>query len=342
MSAKKKVTKKPTRKKAARKKINTACATHGIERLHSGSIMLDCALGGGWALGRVLNIVGDRSTGKTLLMIEACANFRKKFPEGKIIYAEAEAAFDETYAESIGFPPEAVEFPPVFTVEDVYKKLKEVVEESDGTPAFFVVDSLDALSDNAEMERELGDATYGTNKARTMSEMFRRINQLLEGSNVTLAIVSQVRDKIGVTFGRTTTRSGGRALDFYATQIIFLAKKTNIFRTIAKIKRAIGVTIIAKVDKNKAGVPFREVEFPLLFNYGIHNVRECCEFLKSADQLDRIDLNKDKMSAYYKGLDKLSREEYEEEQRDTARAAIAAWDEIEEGFKPPRSKYGSD
>lgn len=246
----------------------------------SGCKTLDLALGGGWARRRIANVVGDKAVGKTLIMIEAAANFNLIEPKGKIRYREAESAFDNDYAAALGFPVEKVDFgEPVDTIEDVFEDLEKVLKGAKG-PEIYILDSLDSLSDRAEMERKIDEGSYGMGKAKMLSQMFRRLVRDMANKDVTLFIVSQVRDNIGVTFGRKTTRSGGRALDFYASQILFLSQLGKLDRTISNIKRVTGVKVRAQVDKNKVGLPYRECGFPIMFGFGIDDWRACSDYIK--------------------------------------------------------------
>jgi len=251
--------------------INTGCTT------------LNLALGGGWAENRISNVVGDKSTGKTLLCIEAATNFAIKYPKGKIRYRECEAAFDDQYAAALGMPLSRVDRDvDLDTVEDLFEDLERVINKA-RQPELYILDSLDALSDRAELERGLDEGTYGTQKAKNLSQMFRRLVRPIKRSNVTLMIVSQVRSRIGITFGRGTTRSGGRALDFYASQVLYLAKMGTLVKTIRGAKWATGIKIRAKVDKLKVGgSPFRESDFNIKFSFGIDDEKSCEEYLKKA------------------------------------------------------------
>ena len=131
----------------------------------SGAALLDCTLGGGWAKDRLINIVGDNSTGKTLLGIEACANFARRYPGAFVHYAEAESAFDEVYARAVGFPSDRVEFKlpkpdtGVTLVEDIYTWLEQLADtcRKEKQPGLFIVDSLDAVSCRKEMARDIND-----------------------------------------------------------------------------------------------------------------------------------------------------------------------------------------
>lgn len=311
-----------------------------VSRIPTGCTLLDCVLNGGWAEGRIANIVGDRSTGKTLLAIEACAVFARRCPKGRIHYCEVEAAFDESYAEALGFPTNRVEFvQDCYTVEDWFNHLKSVAESKSKEPALYIVDSLDALSDKAELKRELGEGSYGMSKPKQMGQIFRRIVQLLAKRRITLIIISQERDKIGVMFGDRTTRSGGRALDFYASQILWLSQIQTLKRKRGGAERAVGIRVRAKAKKNKAGLAFRECEFPLIFGYGIDDVRASIEFLIELDATKRIGLSKDEAEKMIKALDHYSPDELDKITKDVQSAAVSLWGKIEGDFQPKRKKY---
>jgi recombination protein RecA len=284
----------------------------------TGAKVLDLALGGGWAKNRIANVVGDKSTGKTLLMIEACANFAHVYPKGRIFYRESEAAFDERYAEVLGMPIDRVEFGDhqLDTVEDLFNDIQRCMKLKGDS--LYILDSLDALTDRAEMERGIEQGTYGSGKAKKMSELFRRVVRELKRSDMTILLVSQIRDRIGVTFGRKTTRSGGRALDFYASQVLYLSQLGRIVKSVGKIKRPTGVRVLAFCDKNKVSTPFRQAEFVIKFGYGVDDEQACEQFLK--------DVGKKRANG---SLDKL-REQVETE-----------WYALEEQFLPKERKYGS-
>src|SRR3990167_3427011 len=220
--------------------------------IHSGCTLLDLVTGGArgaWPLGRITNIVGDKSTGKTLLAIEACANFSRQFKNGRIWYREAEAAFDPTYAETIGMPLDRVSFGKhkLDTVEDFYTDLLKQTEwcQENDRPGLYILDSLDALSARKELERDVDKGSYGADKAKQMSQLFRKLIRQVEASKMSVIIISQIRDKIGVTFGRKTSRSGGHALDFYASIIIYLSHITTLTKIRNGQKRSTGIRIKA-------------------------------------------------------------------------------------------------
>ena len=262
-----------------------------IKFLPSGCTLLDCALGGGYALGRIVNIVGDRSTAKTALATEAMINFVVQYPAGQAAYRESEAAFDKSYAEAMGLKLNKIDFgdedKPLLTVEDFAKDLDRFLDEQTkaNAPGIYVLDSLDALSDDAEMDAEFGKATYGMNKAKALSTMFRKMARKIERSKVLLLIVSQVRENIGVTFGEKNRRAGGKALDFYASQVLWLAAIKTLKRTIKGVERPYGVTIRANIKKNKVGLAFRKCDFDFIFGYGVEDLGASIEWLAEVGRL---------------------------------------------------------
>lgn len=318
-----------------------------LEFIPTGSKMLDLALGGGWAENRMANIIGDKSTGKTLLCIEAAANFARKYENGVIKYRESEAAFDPAYAEALGMPVDRVDFGEDLTfntVEDFYNDLQKTCKEAKH-PTLYIVDSLDALSDDAEMKREIDQGSFGASKAKQLSTLFRKLVRDVEESQVTLLIVSQIRDKIGVTFGRKWERSGGKAMDFYASQVVVLANTGKIAKTVQGIKRSVGIQIKAMCDKNKVALPFREAEFQITFGYGIEDTLSCLKWLKEVKALDQIEGFKNtatdaELSKFAKGLMEGDRAAYRKQMKKIHRICSTEWYEIENSFLPKQSKYG--
>jgi protein RecA len=317
----------------------------------SGCCVLDCCIGGGWCE-RLLNIVGDKSTGKTLLACEAAANYLAKYPDARVWYRDTEAAFDEPYMTHLGIPASRFDYSDrCFAVEDVFDELDRLIKV--GERGLYIVDSLDALSDRAEEKRGIDEGTYGLSKAKQMSQLFRRLNQRLAGS-ITVLVVSQVRDKIGVAFGEHYTRSGGRALDFYASQVVWLSQVDMHKRTIKEVVRPIGIQVRAKCKKNKVGPPFREVEFPLIFDYGVEDLVAGAEWLNSvkADKLleeavgKRFDSRGVEVGKVVKRLTslpmvaRLDSTDYKELRSIVAACVQERWAAIEREFVPRRRKYG--
>lgn len=315
----------------------------GVKFISSGCELLDCALGGGYAQSRVINIVGDKSTGKTLLAIEVCANFAMQFPRGIIRYKEAEAAFDKRYAKVLGAPLESMEFEEEFdTVEELEKDVTDFCARvsKKRVPGLYVLDSLDALSDKAELRRDIEKGTYGASKAKLMSEFFRRNKRKLQKAKVTLLIISQVRDKINVTFGRKWSRSGGRAIDFYASQVLYLAEVKKLYRTVRGVKRAHGVVIRAKITKNKVGIPFREVDFSLIFGYGIDDVLASLDWLKLVKALSTVRLPANcSVVKEAKKIKQLPAKRRKKKMEAIRQAVHDTWIDIEMDFLPKEKKY---
>lgn len=314
-----------------------------VSFISSGCRLLDLALGGGWAQGRIANIVGDKSTGKTLLCIEACANFIVKFPKGKIFYREAEAAFDKSYAAALGMPVSKIDFgQPLETVEDLFEDIAQVLKRIKG-PALYICDSLDALTDRAELKRDLDEGSYGANKAKQLSQMFRRLVRKMENKDLTLIIVSQVRDKIGAMFGRKTTRSGGKALDFYASQVVYLAHIGTEYAKVRTTNRATGVNVRAKMDKNKVGLPFRECDFTITFGYGVDDLRACVAWLKQVKALGDADISKSVDPKAYAAecMAEMDDKAYAAELKAVRRAVTERWFAMEKSIVPKRKKYAA-
>lgn len=319
--------------------VNLYAAREGF--VTSGSFLLDLALGGGWAIGRVINVVGDKSSGKTLLAIEAAANFNMIAPLDRLRYVEAEAAFSEAYAQSIGFPIGLDLTGGVHTVQEFQSDLTQWIARkgADKGPGLYTLDSYDALSDDAEMARDLDAASYGAEKAKASSKMFRMINADVERSNTTLFIISQIRDKIGVTFGEKKTRSGGKALDFFASQILWLSEIGKIKATAAGVERYVGLNVRAQVKKNKVGTPFRECELIVRFGYGIDDELSMIEWLKDVNSLSpkeatalRDDLARLRKARDIEGVHTLN--------QDLRVETNSKWTAIEDALAPPMKKYG--
>lgn len=253
-----------------------------VKFFSSGSTLLDLAMGGGWACSRVFNLVGDRSSGKSLLAIESYANFKRTFKSIKgyaMRYAETEARFDAAFAKTLGFPDEVTRpDEPLDTVEDFQDDFAEFLKKNEG-PSLYILDSLDSLSDEAELKKygplaTQGDeekGSYGTAKAKKMSQMFRILAREIEKKQCTLGIISQLRDNVGASWGEKQTRSGGRALNYFASQIVWLKELGKISKTSMGEERTVGVEVHAKCKKCSVAMPFREAVFTIQFGYGVED-----------------------------------------------------------------------
>jgi len=303
----------------------------------SGCCLLDQVLGGGWAYSRIANIVGVQSSGKTQLAIEAAVNFLVDNPNGTVVYCEAEAAFDLDYAESLGMPIDQIDFPDLITVEDVFEDLEKRFDSPNRT--LYIIDSLDALSDRDEQERKIDAGSYAMTKQKKLSEMFRRIVKRLKKSQVTMLVISQVREAIGVTYGDKLKRSGGRALDFYASQVLWLKHIKKIEPQRSGHKRTIGVLVEALCKKNKVGRPFRRAQFPIIFHFGIEELQACLDWLIEEKRTDTLGMTQQDAVKLSKKVWQLDDAQYESDLANAKDAVREVWAEIEKEFDPGRRKY---
>jgi recombination protein RecA len=175
-------------------------------------------------------------------------------------------------------------------------------------------------------------------KQKQLGQMFRRLTQGMSRSRIHFLIISQVRENIGAMFGNKYRRSGGKALDFYASQVVYLSHLKTLNKTIGGIKRATGVQVKVKCTKNKISLPFRECEFSIRFGYGIDDLSASLEFLEQAGKAKEV-LNGTKLSTYLTDADKLDDAEYRKQLIGVRKAVRRTWREVDEKFAPPRRKY---
>lgn len=307
----------------------------------SGCAVLDCVLGGGYPLGRITNIVGDKSTAKTGLATEALINFDRQYPAGQGVYRDTEAAFDREYAAAMGLNGNKFDIGNLDTIEAFMREFEKFLNDrmKSKTPGMYVIDSLDGLSDEAEMDRKIGEDTYGTQKAKTLGIFFRTMGAKIEQSKVLLLVISQVRDNIGVRFGDKYRRSGGHALDHHCSQILWLSHLKNLSKQINNIKRPYGIEVRAKAKKNKVGLPLRETDFVFRFGYGIEDVEASVAWLKEVGRLKDANINKNEVSEYLDSLQAMSYPDYEDERATITKVVKQIWPEVETSFLPKRQKY---
>lgn len=340
-----------------------------VEFLTTGSTVLNLVLSGlgrkgGIARGRVINLVGDGSSGKTLLALEIIARVfyqltrnPKTFPRVKkiiIVYNNVEGVMDFPLEKMYNRKDadgnlikdgkqftDAVEWIQENTVEGFGRDYtRRVLDLKEGEFLIYVTDSLDALVSEDSQERFIEaaekdkseDGSMGMEKQKYGGKFFGQLCGITKNKDATLIIISQIRENIGVKFGKKMKRAGGKAMDFYTHQVLWLAIRKHLTKTVLGIEGTYGVTVKAKLERSKVSKPYREGEFNVIFDYGIDRIISDLMFLYGPES-KKVTLFGKSFVSYNEALKSIEAEGLEDK---LSELVEEKWAKVEEGIKQER------
>lgn len=252
-----------------------------IDRIPTGKLSIDIPLGGGFPVGRIIEIYGPESSGKTTIALHALSEFQKAYKDKAVGFVDFEHAFDKAYAQSLGVDVDSLVISQPVHMEQGLQGVDELIDT--GKFSVVVIDSVAAMVPKAELEGEMGKATVGV-QAKQMSQAMRKLVGKAHKTNTTLIFINQLRDKIGVMFGSPETTSGGNALKFYSSIRMDVRrgkKQTDKEGDVISNRGRI------KVVKNKTYPPYKESEFDIEFGTGISRESDILDYAVLAEIVEK-------------------------------------------------------
>jgi len=255
----------------------------------TGSTILDIAISnrpnGGLPFGRIVEIMGQSSSGKSLLAAHIAAETQKI--GGYVVYYDTEAAMSKKFASVIGIDLSKMIYAQIETVEEIFESMEKLIEKirkrDSSVPVTFIVDSVMGATTKVEMESDYDKDGWATAKAIVLSKAMRKITNLIAKQKILLVLTNQLRDKLGVTFGNNETTSGGKAIGFHSSVRLKMKNVGQIKGKVNNVEQVIGAEVLVQVVKNRIGPPFRATKFSVYFESGIDDIDSWLTIMKDYD-----------------------------------------------------------